>query len=203
MTNLSWVRDPYQSALATRPNPDFFPGAIFNFEDIQTDRMLSEEEVIEINFVTKRRAWRYIAAAEKDWLYPERYIRSDHWRKLGNGYLFMPDPRHIFLGGTVIFGGFPDGQPAEAFSEYGHRPWQPGYESAERQSREGRSLERFKAEWAALHGPAYRGLSSRFGARNRPMPIAESPELHARHLARDAEVRRLPGERQRRRRLMR
>jgi hypothetical protein len=201
LTNLSWVRDPYQNPMRERPNPNFFRDAIFNFQDIQTDRMLSEQEVVEINFITKRRALRYIAAAEKDWLYPEHHLHSDHWRKLGNGYLFMPDPRNIYLGGEVIFG-FDGGRPPEAFSEYGHRPWQEDYDSPERRSREGRSLERFKAEWAAMHGPEYRGVSHRFdGGGGRPPRLADSPEMHARYLARDAETRRLPGERQRRRRL--
>ncbi|MDX0469419.1 hypothetical protein GOC67_27020 [Sinorhizobium medicae] len=57
---------------------------IFNFLAIQTDRMLSEQEVLEINWVTKQRAYRYVAAAEKGWLYPEREepALAEAWRRL-------------------------------------------------------------------------------------------------------------------------
>jgi hypothetical protein len=53
--------------------------------------MMREDEVLQINYITKRRAYRYIAAAREEWLYPERFISSDHWKKLGGGYLLMPE----------------------------------------------------------------------------------------------------------------
>ena len=176
LTNLAWVRDPYQNATAFRPNPDFFRPAIFCFTDIQTGRQLSEEEVIEINYVTKRRALRYVAAAEKEWLYPEKYLRSDHWRKLGDGYLFMPDPRHVHMGGEIAIG-YKDGT-SDVFGAYGHRPWQKGYADAARERRESESLERFKAEWAAANGAAYRGITYQFASKNRPPRMADSAEMH-------------------------
>ena len=40
--------------------------AMFNFTDVQIGRMLSEDEVLMINSIIKRRAYRYIAAAEKE-----------------------------------------------------------------------------------------------------------------------------------------
>ena len=121
LTNLSWVRDPYQNPLKLRPNPDFLRPTFFNLTDIHLGRQLSEEEVIEINYITKRRSLRYIAAAEEEWLYPELRLRSKCWRKLGDGYLLMPDPRHIHGGGQVTIG-YDTGR-SESFSEYGHRPW--------------------------------------------------------------------------------
>jgi hypothetical protein len=154
--------------------------------------------VIQINYVTKRRALRYVAGAQKDWLYPERRLRDDHWRKLGDGYLFMPEPREIHMGGEIYFG-FEDGS-SEAFGTYGHRPWQEGYEDAARESRERNSLERFKAEWAAKYGPEYRAISFAFGGRSLK---SDSPDMHVRYLATDAEYRVRQGERQRRRRLTR
>jgi hypothetical protein len=201
LTNLCWVRDPYQSATNMRPNPDLFRGAIFNFQAIQTQRKLTESEVIEINYITKRRAWRYIAAAEKEWLFPEKRLANDHWRKLGDGYLLMPEPRHVYMGGEVIFG-FDNGR-SEAFGPYGQRPWQQDYLNTDRDRRETIALERFKAEWATTYGPNYRGITFQFASRTRPPRAADSPEMHERYLGRDAEMRRRPGERQRRRRLVR
>ena len=46
----------------------------------------------EINYIIKTRAYRYVAAVEKDWLFPESRIGTKRWDKLGNGYLLMPDP---------------------------------------------------------------------------------------------------------------
>jgi hypothetical protein len=76
LTNLSWVRNPYQSELKIRPNPSFFRNTIFNFQSIQIGRDLTEDEVLQINLVTKRRAKRYIAAADEEWLYPERRVST-------------------------------------------------------------------------------------------------------------------------------
>jgi len=198
LTNLAWVRNPYQDARRMGPNEKLLRTAVFNFQDIQFDRFLSEEEVREINFVIKKRALRYVAAAEKDWLYPETHLRSDHWRKLGDGYLLMPDPRHVYMGGTTYIGY--KGGHSEAFGPYGHRPWERSFEDKARDQSESRSLQKFQAEWAAMIGPEYRGVSCRFGddARTRMQD-----EFHQHYLDKDAEERRKLGERARRRHLRR
>src|SRR6185369_8944063 len=66
LTNLSWVRNPYQSEIKLRPNPRPLRNAIFKYTDIQTLRHLSEQEVQEINYITKSRALRYIAAGKEE-----------------------------------------------------------------------------------------------------------------------------------------
>lgn len=177
LTNLAWVRNPYQSELRFRPNPNFFRGAIFNYTDIQLFRNLSEREVLEINYITKRRAFRYIAAAQKEWLYPEKQLPSTNWRKFGFGYLLMPEPRDIYMGGQIYIGY--EGGRSDAFSEYGHKPWQQGFEDKERARLESKTLERFKAEFAAMQGPAWRGTSWNFGHKG---PHIASPEHHQHYL---------------------
>jgi hypothetical protein len=161
LTNLSWVRNPYQNEVRVRPNPDLLRDTIFNFTAIQVGRQLSEDEVLQINYITKRRAYRYIAAAEKEWLYPEKRVSTDYWKKLGDGYLLMPEPRLISMGGEIFIGY--EGGGSEAFSEYGHRPWQPGYKDKERERRESEALYRFQAEWAMKYGPKYVANSAEFG----------------------------------------
>ncbi len=74
LTNLSWVRNPYQNEIKMRPNPNFFRNTIKDITDIQTLRYLSEEEVRQINFIIKSRAFNYVAAAREDWLYPLLYF---------------------------------------------------------------------------------------------------------------------------------
>ena len=197
MTNLGWVRDPYQSGLKVRENPNYFRSAVFNYTHIQTSRNLAEEDVIEINYIMKKRAKRYIAAGEKDWLYPERYIRDDNWRRLGDGYLLMPDPRHIHMGGEIVMG-YDDGR-AESWNEYGQRPWEKGFQSKTRFSRESEALERFKSEWSTMFGPVLRGRVFDFGRTTDKI----SEQLHKMYLEADARYSATPGERARRRQLRR
>ena len=161
LTNLSWARNPYQNETRLQPNPNMLRSAIFNFTAIQTGRTLSEGEVLQINYVTKRRAYRYIAAADKEWLYAERRVSTDHWKKLGDGYLFMPEPRLITMGGEIMIG-YSSGA-SEAFSEYGHKPWEKGYKDKERERRETDALYRFQAEWAMKYGAKYTANNADFG----------------------------------------
>jgi hypothetical protein len=184
LTNLSWVRNPYQRETTPRPNPNYFRSSMFKFTDIQVFRSLSEEEVLQINYITKRRAYRYVAAAEREWLYPEKHLTSTNWAKLGNGLLLMPEPREIHMGGEILIG-YKDGSH-DAFSEYGHKPWQKGYKDEERARIEGRALERFKAEWSVAQGPAYRGTAYNF---RREGPYVTPPEFHEHYLARAKQFR--------------
>jgi hypothetical protein len=176
LTNLNWVRDPYQKETAVRPNPILFRGAMFNFTTIQTGRRLTENEVLQINLITKKRAYRYIAGANKEWLYPERRVSTDHWKKLGEGYLLMPEPRLVYMGGETFIG-YQDGH-SEGFSEYGHKPWQRGYKDEDRFKRESEALYRFQAEWALLRGAKYTAENYDFGGRQKFEDDPESMEHH-------------------------
>jgi hypothetical protein len=180
LTNLSWVRNPYQNELRTRPNPGFFRDTIFSFLAIQTGRMLSEDEVLQINYITKRRAYRYIAAAEREWLFPEIRMSTDYWKKLGDGYLLMPEPRLVHMGGEVMVGY--SGGGSDAFSPYGHKPWQEGYKDEDREKRESEALHRFQAEWAMLRGAKCTADSDEFGGRRRHEDSEETMEHYRRLL---------------------
>jgi hypothetical protein len=163
LTNLSWARDPYQNETRYRPNPGLFRTAIFNFLSVQVNRTLTEDEVLQINSITKRRAFRYIAAAKKEWLFPEKYCSTDNWKKFGDGWLLMPEQRLLYMGGEVVIGY--RGGGGDSFSEYGHRPWEKGYKDEDRSKRETESLYRFKAEWAMKHGRKYTAVNEDFGGR--------------------------------------
>lgn len=181
LTNLSWVRNPYTSPLKLRPNPALFRSAMFNFQQIQTHRSLSADEVQEINLVIKERAFRYIAAAEQEWLYPERQIRTTMWDRLGRGYLFMPDPRSVpFSSGIVV--GY-DGGQSEAWDEYGRRPWQGEYRGGAGGDSEWESFLAFQGEFARVFGPTRRGRSFNFTKLDDEI---DSPESHEHHLKLEA-----------------
>lgn len=178
LTNLSWVRNPYQSEVVLRPNPYPLRSAIFKFTDIQTLRHLNEQEVREINFIIKSRAFRYIAAAKEEWLYPDKYISKSNWNVYDNGYLCMPDPRAINLGGEIFWGNY-DGTGG-SIDAYGRRPWQPEYGRESKSQEEFDSLYKFKGEFARLYGPYRRGRS--FEAMSLDQE-RDSDEFHRYHLS--------------------
>jgi hypothetical protein len=111
-------------------------------------------------YIIKRRAYRYIAGAKKEWLYPEPYVSTDHWRKLGDGYLLMPEPRLIHMSGEILIG-YTNGH-SEAFNEYGHKPWQKGYNNAARERRETQHCIAFKqnGQCYAAHATQQKILAS-------------------------------------------
>lgn len=177
LTNVSWVRNPYGNPIKQRPNPELFRTAMFNFTNIQTGRKLSEVEVQQLNYVIKLRARRYIAAEERDWLYPERHTSMPRWDKLGKGYLFMPDPRSVPFSSEIIIGY--KGGGADAFDAYGRKPWQNGYKDSVQDGKEWDSAQAFKGEFARIFGPRRRGKCFDFGRLDKD---EDSPELHASHL---------------------
>jgi hypothetical protein len=183
LTNLAWVRNPYQNERKLRPNPQFFRNTIMNLGGIQMYRSLSEQEVLQINYITKKRAFKYIAGAEREWLYPEKYLSSTHWNKFGKGYLLMPEPREIHMGGETYIG-YKDGT-SEGWNEYGLRPWQEGFKDDKRNAEESKALHRFQAEWAEMQGPVFRGTSSHWHHRHGKGPHVTSDEYH-RHLLEEA-----------------
>ncbi|SRR6266568_2002812 len=162
LTNLSWVRNPYQSETGMRPNPNPFRGAMFSPLDIQISRYLNAQEVTEINFIIKSRAWRYIGAAKEEWLFPERHVSKSQWNTYGHGYLLMPDPRCVAFKGEMIIG-FKDGT-STGFDPYGRRPWEPDFGREGKERREFGTLHRFQGEFARLFGPVRRGRCYEFGS---------------------------------------
>ncbi|WP_456668068.1 DUF4238 domain-containing protein [Bradyrhizobium sp. USDA 3240] len=183
LTNHSWVRNPHASAIKWRPNPNLFRSAIFYYPGIQTGRELTEVEINQINFVIKKRAYRHVAAAEEAWLYPERRIPSEHWRKLDDRYLLMPDPRSVTVSEEIIIGY--DDRRADAFDSYGRRPGQRGFKDERLAERERKTHYAFQGEFTRMFGPKRRGISDRFGALDK---TEDSPEFHRWHLSLEQKI---------------
>ena len=177
LTNLSWVRNPYGHPRHPRPNPNPFRDAMFNFLHIQVGRLLTETEVNEINFVIKKRAYRYIAAAKEEWLYPENKVPSPVWHDLGQGYLFMPDPRSVTFSSEVMIG-YEKGR-SDSFDAYGRKPWQKDYNDEALRKKEWETFLAFQGEFARVFGPKRRGCSNDFSKRN---DKEDSPEFHGHNL---------------------
>jgi hypothetical protein len=139
-----------------RPSPDFFCGAMFNFLEIQARRMLSEQEVRQINYIIKRRAYRYIAAGREEWLYPEDHVNT-LWRSLGDSHLLMPDPRSLHPGAEIVMG-YGDGS-TEAMDTSGRRPGQRRFGHEARSAEEITAHRRWRDEFERVFGAQHRGLS--------------------------------------------
>jgi hypothetical protein len=166
------MQNPYQSETNMRPNPEMIRGALHYLLDIQTLRMLTEAEVRQINFIIKSRALRYVAAANREWLYPEQHVDKSEWRNFGQGYLLMPDPRTAHYGGTTVMS-FKDGRSL-AVDEYGRHPGQSGYSGDRRApGPDWHSYHRFQGEFSRLFGPDRRGRACRMMKIDEPTLSAE------------------------------
>jgi hypothetical protein len=154
LTNRSWACNPYRPPIQVRANPDLFRGAMFNFLDIHQGRELDENEVLMINRVIKLRAYRFIAAGQEEWLYPERQIRMP-WREIGDSHLFMPDPRPLTPNAEMIIG-YASGATS-AMDAYGRLPGQPGYAKEIASEDDWGPLRRWQEEFAERFGPDLRG----------------------------------------------
>lgn len=176
LTNLSWVRNPYQCAKKYRPNPNFFRDALFNMLEIQTERLLDETEVRQINFIIKSRSYRFVAAGEKEWLYPEQFVSKSDWARFGHGYLLMPDPRCVSRSNGVLIGF--KGGGSTGFDEYGRRPGERGYIRTDART-DWRNFDKFQGQYARLFGPRRRGRTYEFGKLG---PEEDAAWIHQAHL---------------------
>jgi hypothetical protein len=156
LTNRTWACDPRRPPLGLRANPDLFRSAMFNFLEIQTGRSLSEEEVLKVNCVIKRRAYRYVAAAREEWLYPERHVKFN-WRAIGDEHLLMPDPRSLHPGSEMTVGY--KGGLTESIDSFGRIPGDPDFGHEARSTDEMRAHMRWCEEFESMFGPTRRGRS--------------------------------------------
>jgi hypothetical protein len=153
---------------------------MFNFLEIQTHRTLSEQEVQQVNFVLKQRAYRYIAAPEESWLYPERVVSKSDWAEFGDGILFLPDPRPLTPTSQYTMG-YTDGT-SEVLDSFGRGPHDPDFDSAQLLRDEWLALRRTQAMFASRFGPVRRGRTFSSGKLD---PETDSDELYEHHLAGD------------------
>jgi hypothetical protein len=175
LTNRSWAMNPYASPTKPRPHSVYERDAIFNQMDVQIGRQLNDDEVRRINFIIKSRAYRFVASAEREWLYPEAGLPKNlRWSRLGHDYLLFPDPRELHHGGEVIIG-YASGATM-ARDAFGRSPNNPDYGRDALPPNGKDPLARFKGEFAELVGQKRRG-------RGWNEPEEDTKELHAYHLS--------------------
>jgi hypothetical protein len=146
ITHTQLVRNLWSTPTETRENARSFERAMMHLGGIQFGRELEEDEVLRINYILKKRATRYVAAANRDWLFPEQQVSTRDWHLLDHDWFLLPHLWKVPFTTGMAGGG---GKAAPwAVDEYGYRPWELGYQDKRRREREHVSCDRGKLEWA-------------------------------------------------------
>ena len=108
LTNYEYANQPHLTdPLNKRTNARNFGETLVRTNAFIRNRKLSDRQVQEINFVIKKRARRFIAAAQKDCLYPESDLTLN-WESIRQTLLPPSDEVHEF--GGEMFVGYADGR---------------------------------------------------------------------------------------------
>ena len=120
LTNLEYARDPDEvDPLTSRTNPRYYANTLTRWDTVIRDRRLKPEEVCSINYIVKKRARKHIAAAQSEWLYPEKSLPQNEWESL-NEVLLPPKNKVHMFGGEIYVGG-KDGELIWHQDEFGRR----------------------------------------------------------------------------------
>jgi hypothetical protein len=106
LTHLEYAKEPEQLDLTRlRTNARHLGVGMTRTDSFIRDRRLRRDEVIAINQLLKSRAKRYIAAADKTWLYPDREFKWS-WAEIAKVLLPKAD---LWRFGGEIYVGYKDG----------------------------------------------------------------------------------------------
>lgn len=106
LTNLEYANNRDDVDLtARRTNARYRGQGIVRTDAYIRTRKFNRDEVISINYLLKRRAHKFIAAGNKDWLYPEQHFAGD-WSAIGK--ILLPRDELWRFGGE-IYVGYKDG----------------------------------------------------------------------------------------------
>jgi len=120
LTNLEYARNPDgEDPLTSRTNPRYFANTMTRWDAVIRDRRLKPEEVCAINYIVKKRARKYIAAAQLEWLYPEKSLPQNEWKSLHK--VALPPKNDIWKFGGEIYVGGKNGKLAWYQDDFGRR----------------------------------------------------------------------------------
>jgi len=100
MTNVAFAKAPDRvNPRETRENARYAGQTISRTDALIRTRQLNRDEVISINYLLKSRARQFLAAFEKEWLFPE----TRPWREIGK--VLLPPSKELWhFGGEIIIG---------------------------------------------------------------------------------------------------
>jgi hypothetical protein len=146
ITHTQLVRNPWLKPNTKRVNARAYQQALKYTLDTQFGRELEEDEVRRVNLILKKRATRYIAAAEEEWLYPEERASTTQWSKLDNDWFLLPHLYKVRFSSGIVMG-WKDGS-SWASDEYGRTPNHPQYQDERLHQQEWETHIRAQEEWA-------------------------------------------------------
>jgi hypothetical protein len=146
VTHLQLVRNLLATPTEFRENARYFDQTMKHLGEIQFGRELTEDEVLRINYILKRRATRYVAAVEREWLFPERHVSTTEWRALDEDWFLLPHLWKVPFHAGIVAGN--DRGSTFAADEHGRHPWERGYEDKRLHDREWALHGRSRKEWA-------------------------------------------------------
>ncbi|MCI5121032.1 MAG: DUF4238 domain-containing protein [Candidatus Electrothrix sp. AUS4] len=121
LTNLEYARSPGRyKASKTRTNARYFDNTLCMYDDIIRERDFNEQQVLTVNYILKSRAQQFIAAAKKDWLYPEKYLKKRDWRNFDKTFV-SKSVKLLGRDGEIFIGG-EDGNLLAYQDEFGRKP---------------------------------------------------------------------------------
>lgn len=121
LTNLEYARSPGKfKASKPRTNPRYFDNTIIMYDDIIRERELNSQQVLSINYIMKMRAYKYIAAAKEEWLFPERHLKKLDWGSLDK--IFISKSNKLRGTDGEIFIGNKDGKLIATQDDFGRKP---------------------------------------------------------------------------------
>jgi hypothetical protein len=145
ITHLQLARNLMATPTEHRENARYYDQTVKHLGEIQFGRELEEDEVVRINYILKKRATRYIAAAEKEWLYPERHASTTDWSLLDDDWFLLPHLWKVSFTSEIVMGGK---DWAWAMDEYGRRPGNPQFKNKLQHDIDWWLHEVSKREWA-------------------------------------------------------
>jgi hypothetical protein len=146
LTHVQQGRNPWSTPTEWRINSRHFAYTMMHIGRVQFGRELEEDEVLRINYILKKRATRYIAAANKDWLFPEQRVSTRDWHLLDYDWFLLPHLWKTHFTTGLMAG---DGKGRRfAVDEYGRPPWHPQYQDKLQREIDWMTSEAAKREWA-------------------------------------------------------
>lgn len=123
LTNLEYAQEPGVDPLVKRTFARrFHPAMVSTINFIRT-RHLTQQQVVEVNFIMKARAEKHIAAGREEWLYPEKTVTKS-WCDLRA--TLLPPQNGLFHFGGEMYVGYEDGR-VDYQDQFGRsekpRPW--------------------------------------------------------------------------------
>ena len=107
LSNYEYVRDPgRQDPTEKRTHARFGRNSVVRTDALIRSRSLDDHEVRKINFILKSRARRYIAAADRDWLFPETR-GTNEWAAIDD--VLLPPASELYRFGGEMYVGHKDG----------------------------------------------------------------------------------------------